>query len=274
MPNERVFCVSDLVQSLEAIAPLELAENWDNVGLLVGDRDAAVRRVMTCLTLTPDVAEEAVERGADLIVSHHPVLFKAVHRLTTETPEGRVLLRLAAGGVSVYSPHTAFDSAGDGINQWLAESLGLEEIAPLRLFDHAADEVPERAARGSGRWGRLPQPMTLSDFNDRVKSLLDVANVQFVGDDACLLERVAVACGSAAEFISDALRHRCEVLLTGEARFHACVEARARGLALTLAGHYATERPAVEHLAARLAGRFPELDIWASREEADPIRWT
>ncbi len=124
--------VADLMQALQAIAPLELAADWDNVGLLLGDAHTPVRRVMTCLTVTPDSAAEAVAGGADLIVSHHPVLFRAVKRLTTATAEGRMLLALLRAGVAVYSPHTAFDNATGGINDILARRLGLRDVTVLR----------------------------------------------------------------------------------------------------------------------------------------------
>ncbi len=129
--------VADLVAFLKQVAPLELAADWDNVGLLLGDPAAEVRRVMTCLTVTPDTAAEAVESAVQLIVTHHPILFRAVKRLTATTPEGRMLLSLIRSGAAVYSPHTAFDNAPGGINDILARRLGLTEVQPLRQRDGA-----------------------------------------------------------------------------------------------------------------------------------------
>jgi dinuclear metal center YbgI/SA1388 family protein len=274
--------VADIVEFLQDFAPLELAEEWDNVGLLIGAAQRDVKRVMTCLTLTPDVAAEGVAGGVDLIVTHHPVLFRAVQRLTDETAQGRMLLELIAGRISVYSPHTAFDSAADGVNRQLAESLGLQEIQPLRPLAAgpdpgvgAADGADKSAiSLGSGRFGALSAPLTLKDFNQRVKSALGVQHLQYVGDEHRPIRRVAVACGAAAEFLEDAARHGCDVLLTGEARFHACLEAEAAGVALVLPGHYATERPAVEQLASRIGGHFPEVECRASTAERDPVQWS
>jgi len=124
--------LATVITYLEQFAPPALAGEWDNVGLLLGDADADVQRIMTCLTVTPETAAEAVEAGAQLIVTHHPILFRAVKRLTTATPEGRMLLDLVRAGVAVYSPHTAFDNTRDGINGALAGRLGLTEVAPLR----------------------------------------------------------------------------------------------------------------------------------------------
>ncbi len=265
--------VDDITTWLREFAPLDLAEDWDNVGLLVGATTAGVERVMTCLTLTPDVAREAIEGEADLVVTHHPVLFRPVQRLTDETREGRVLLDLIAAGTAVYSPHTAFDSCRDGINASIATSLELTELAPLRPALNS-ESAPSGAGTGGGRSGRLPEAMSLAEFFQQVKTVLKVDQLQFVGDPSSVVERVAVACGSAAEFLADAKAARCDVLLTGEARFHACLDARTLGIALVLAGHYATERPAVEQLALRLARQFPAVNIWASDSESDPVQWS
>lgn len=263
--------VHDVSEFLSSFAPLSLAEQWDNVGLLLGDEAAAARRIMTCLTLTIDVAREAVERNADLVVTHHPVLFKPVQRLTTGNAEGAVLLTLAAAGIGVYSPHTAFDSARDGINQQLALSLGLQDVEPLRPAEAGVGD-PELI--GAGRHGRLPETTTLADFIERIRPALGIAHLQYVGETQLPVDRVAVACGSAAEFIPDAIRNDCDVLVTGEARFHVCLEARERGLGLVLAGHYATERPAVEALASTLAAAFPDVEVWPSARESDPLKWS
>jgi dinuclear metal center YbgI/SA1388 family protein len=275
--------LSDIVAFLEKFAPLGLAEEWDNVGLLVGDAGQPMERVMTCLTLSGDVAAEAVSRRADLVVTHHPLLFRPIQRITSETSEGRVLLDLIRAGIAVYSPHTAYDSAAEGINQQLAELLELRDVTALRpLGARTAGEAdrqsqvvpPVLAPLGSGRSGRLLQALTLSALIDRVKNVLGIRNLQFVGDERQTIERVALACGSAAEFLPDARRHGCEVLITGEARFHACLDARATGIAMILASHYATERPAVEQLAARIAHRFPDVHCLPSETERDPVQWS
>ena len=129
--------VAAVVEFLERLAPPALAADWDNVGLLLGERTAEVRRLMTCLTVTPDSAAEAVAEGAGLVVTHHPILFRAIKRLTDATVEGRMLLALARAGVAVYSPHTAYDDASEGINALLARRLGLGGVGPLRRRDDA-----------------------------------------------------------------------------------------------------------------------------------------
>jgi dinuclear metal center YbgI/SA1388 family protein len=262
--------VADVVGFLKELAPLDLAESWDNVGLLWGSKSERVTRVLTCLTLSQDVAEEAADRGAQLIVSHHPILFRAVQRLTDETIQGRMLLGLAQQGIAVYSAHTAYDSTRVGINQQLAETLGLQAISPLRPIS-AGQSGPSSAPIGSGRFGALAPPRSLGELIEHIKSRLGVAHLDFVGSRDKKIERLAIACGAAAEFMDDAIEHNCQALLTGEARFHACLEARERGVALILIGHFASERPAMSRLAEQIRGRFPTLEVWASTAESDPI---
>lgn len=257
--------ISDVAQFLNEFAPPTLAEEWDNVGLLVGRYDQAVERVMTCLTITPDSAAEAIAERADLVVSHHPLPFRPLKRLTGETSEGRLLLDLIGARVAVFSPHTAFDSAAEGINQRLAAGLRLAEIAPL---------VPAlEAGQGAGRVGTLAAAITLAELADRVKQLLAIGNIQAVGPLDQTIRRVGVACGSAGEFVAPAKTAGCDVLVTGEVRFHTCLEAESLGIGLVLAGHFASERFAVEALADVLARRFGALQVWASKREKDPLHW-
>src|SRR5215213_1394720 len=127
--------ISAVCSFLERLAPSALAADWDNVGLLLGDGAAEVGRLLTCLTVTPAVVAEAVAEKADLIVSHHPILFRGAKRVSTASPDGRLLWPLARAGVAVYSPHTAFDNTAGGINDALARRLGLTNVAPLRRRD-------------------------------------------------------------------------------------------------------------------------------------------
>jgi dinuclear metal center YbgI/SA1388 family protein len=259
--------VLDVSRFLEEYAPPQLAESWDNVGLLVGSPAQTVRRIMTCLTVTLQTADEAVREGADLIVSHHPLPFRPLPRLTTETLPGRLLLQLVRHGAAIYSPHTAFDSARRGINQRLAEMLQLSEIRPLIENPGAADGL------GAGRFGRLATPMPLSDVADRLRRNLRLERLQCVGDLDQPVRVAAVACGSAGEFVRTAIGAGCDLLILGETNFHTCIEAEAGGLRLLLTGHFGSERFGVEHLAEAIAERFPDVRVWPSADERDPLRF-
>ncbi|MCC6492242.1 MAG: Nif3-like dinuclear metal center hexameric protein [Pirellulales bacterium] len=257
--------VGDVAQVLEQLAPLALAEDWDNVGLLVGDAAWPAERVMTCLTVTADTVAEALAEGANLIVSHHPLPFRPVKTITAETTVGRLLLQLVKHSIAVYSPHTAFDSASAGINQHLAIGLGLQEI--LALTPLASD--PEE---GAGRHGLVGEPLTRRELAERTKQFLNIGAVRIVGADDQSVSRVAIACGSGGSFLDAAAKAGCDVLVTGEASFHTCLEAESLGMGLILAGHFASERFALLSLADYLTDQLPGATVWASRRERDPLR--
>lgn len=259
--------VQDVCRFLEEFAPPHLAEDWDNVGLLVGDRHQLVQKIMTCLTITPASAAEAVRAGANLIVTHHPLPFKPLKRLTTDNTAGRLLLELIAAKIAVFSPHTAFDSAAEGINQSLAQGLGLVDIAPLVPI------IADKTGLGSGRVGRIPAPAKLSAVVAAVKKFLNLDTVQVVGDLDEKLTKVAVACGSAGTFLDPARRAGCELLITGETNFHTCLEAEATQTRVILTGHFASERFGVEQLATTLQTTFPTCQAWASENERDPLKY-
>ena len=260
--------VSDVRQFLDSFAPPVLAEEWDNVGLLVGDPQQRVERVMTCLTITPASCAEAVSKRADLIVTHHPLPFHPLRRLTTESTPGRLLLELIRAGIAVYSPHTAFDSAAEGINQQLAECIALEDIQPLVPLP--ADGT---GRTGSGRRGRFASPLPLLETARRLRAFLKIGGLQAAGPDDAIISTAAIACGSGGSFLEHAIRQNLDLLITGEASFHTCLEAHSSGVHLLLVGHFASERFALEALAEFLARKFPNLTVWASDHETDPLRW-
>jgi dinuclear metal center YbgI/SA1388 family protein len=260
-----MFTVSAIAAFLEEFAPHRLAAEWDNVGLLVGDARRNVERLMTCLTVTADTIAEAINEKADLIVTHHPFPFREVKRVTTETPVGRMLLKLIGAGIAVYSPHTAFDSARSGINQRLAEALGLSDVGPLEP-DGSDPKL------GAGRYGFPESSATLGRIATRLKDFLNISAMQIVGNVQMPVRAVAVACGSGGELLAAAQRVGCDCFVTGEARFHTYLEAESLGMGLILAGHFASERFAVERLAELIAAQFPPLQVWTSRAERDPVQ--
>jgi len=265
--------VDDVSRFLGSLAPRELAESWDNIGLLVGDRARPVARLMTCLTLTPDSVGEAVSERCDLVVAHHPLPFKPLARLTTDETPGRLLWQLMGAGISVYSAHTAFDSAARGINQGLAEGLGLAEIRPLAPTTAPSLLAAANGILGSGRIGRFAAPESLGSLVDRVKRFLSLSGLQVVGSLDREVRQVAVGCGSAGTFLGTARQAGCDVLVTGETNFHTCLEAEASGIALVLPGHFASERFGMERLAEDLQREYHGVQVWSSRSERDPLQW-
>ncbi len=254
----------DVCAFMEIFAPKALAESWDNTGFLVGEKTQSCSRVMTCLTITPETVREAVRMKADMIVSHHPAPFRALKELTSESTVGRLLRALVKNDVALYCPHTSFDSAPRGINQQLAEGLGLIEIVPF---------IPNaECGGGTGRMGVFREKRTLGGFLEDVKSLLGLPRVQYVGDVERPVRKVGIGCGSAGEFLSLAARFDCDVFLTGETNFHTCLEAKAQGIALVLMTHFAGEKYACDRLADVLRENLSDLEyVWASKDETDPL---
>ncbi len=263
MTSEKML-VENVCRVLRQLAPLPTAESWDNVGFLLGRPDRTVSRLMTCLTLTPTVAREAIAKNVQLIVTHHPVLFRATKSITSDTIEGRLLLDLIEARIAVYSPHTAFDNAEWGINQWLAESLGLQTIVPLRSF-------PLGIPGGAGRMGQFTESHSKQEFLEKLGTIVGAEYLEVAWHGSENVRRVGLACGSAADYLADALQAECDTFVTGEARFHSAVECQSRECNLVLTGHYWSERPAVVRLACVLSERLSGVDCFASDKDRNPM---
>jgi dinuclear metal center YbgI/SA1388 family protein len=257
--------VSDLMQFIGRSAPLRSAADWDNVGLLLGDDTAAVERVMTCLTVSEETVAEAIRDQAQLIISHHPILFKPIRRLTRQTPEGRMLLDLVRAGVSVFSAHTAFDNGVRGINEQLADCLSLKKVAPLRL------SIVNETKQGEGRIGSLGKPSSGIKLAEVLRKHLACESLQAGGLTDRLISRVAIACGAGGDFLRDAIKQKAELFVTGEMRFHDILAAKAHDIGVVLLGHFASEKFAMQSLATELQKEFRDLNIWSSRDERDPL---
>lgn len=255
-----------VTSALEHLAPLRLAAAWDAVGLLVAPRRGQVERVMTCLTLTPEVAAEAVRERIDLVVSHHPLPFQPIGRITAATGPGRVLLDLIHAGAGVWSSHTAWDSAAGGINDQLARLLCLASIAPIE----PDAELPQV---GFGRAGTAADGVTVADLAARAARAFGIEHVQVAGDVGRLAGRVGIVCGSGGDCVDQVRRGGCDTLFTGEIRLHEATAAVAAGMAVVAVGHHVSEHFSMAVLAERLVSAVPGLSCLVSRDERDPIGW-
>ena len=262
--------IKDLLKWMQVLAPLQLSESWDNTGLLLGDQESKVIKIQTCLTLEPRSVTEAVERKADLVIAHHPLPFKPLAKITTDTVPGKLIWTLATNGIAVYAPHTAWDSALNGINARLARRLGLVDCQPLIPLQDS-EQLPESPSLGAGRVGKLAEPQTLEQLVQQLKERVPYCRIRAV-ESVRPISKVAIACGSGGSFLSTAIRAGCDVLVTGEATYHTCLEAEATKVSLLMLGHYASERFAMEELAQQLGKEFADLEVWASAEERDPVR--
>ena len=277
--------LKELIDALQRIAPLGIAESWDNVGLLVGDPASSIAKVMTCLTLSDGVLEEAIDRKIGLVVSHHPIPFRPLTRITTEDPTGRILWRAMQHSIAIYSPHTAWDNAHEGINRQLAGLLHLGNLRPLVPINRAANsqngnsqsgkvkqgtslDDPMERELGCGVIGEFAKPVRIDDLVERLGVSIRGMSVRCTDSSERLVNRIGIVCGSGGSMLSKAAGERCDLFLTGEATYHQCLEAEARGVAMLMIGHFASEAFSMRKLAELLARAFPQLDVGASESES------
>ncbi len=252
--------VQTVLDFLWELAPVKYKMPWDNVGLLLGRRDATVSRVLVALDATADVADEAAALGCQLVVTHHPVIFQAVGHLTDADPMTETALTLLERGIAVISMHTNLDCAPGGVNDVLAERLDLRNPAVLHDGETA----------GLLRAGEVA-PAALSVFAAFVKERLACEGLRFV-DAGKTVHRVAVGGGACADFIPLAVENGCDTLVTADVKYHAFQEARIRGLNLIDAGHFETENPVCLLLRDKLAAAFPQIEVILS-QHGDWIRF-
>ena len=227
--------VKQILTLLENLAPLELAEEWDNVGLLAGRADAEVDTVLCALDLSPAVLEEAVEKGARLIVTHHPILFRGRKNLREDDGEGRLLCGLVRANIALIAMHTNYDNAHPGVNDALASALALSDVAVL----------------DNGMRLGTPKQGCFRDFADFAEKALG-GPIRRYGDPEQPIGRVAVLGGAGEDFIAQARAAGADVYLTGECAYHKALDAVDNGLCVLEAGHAATERPGILALAEGL----------------------
>lgn len=255
--------VREIETFLYQLAPKELAMDWDNVGQLLGDPAQEVRRVLVALDITEAVAEEALDGGCELIVAHHPVMncrWHLVQSVRRDTPQGRLLMKLLCGGVSCICMHTNLDAAPGGVNDRLAEVLGLSGVGLLPGGDNIC------------RVGELPEPVPLRQFVRHALTALDCRGIRYA-DAGKPVRRVAVGGGACGEYADAALCAGCDTFLTADVKYHGFLDAAAAGLNLIDAGHFPTEDPVCETLVTRLRAEFPALHVWKSALHRDVVRY-
>jgi dinuclear metal center YbgI/SA1388 family protein len=270
-----------VLAALDELYDPRWAEPWDAVGLVCGDADADVERVLFAVDPVAAVVDEAIEWSADLVVTHHPLFLRPVHGVPATTPKGRVVHRLIAGSIALHVVHTNADVAYPGVSDALAGALGLADLRPLAPApaEPPAGSAAGLAACGLGRVGRLSAPEPLRAFVERTAAALPgtAAGLRVAGDPGREVSAVAV-CGGAGDSLLDAARAcAADVYLTADLRHHRASEAmEAGGPMLVDAAHWATEWPwlvdAAQRLAAALGARGTTVETRVSSTVTDP--WT
>ncbi len=226
--------LSEIISKVESFAPLAMACEGDNPGLMFGKRDKEIKKVLVALDVDLGVICEAREKGADLILTHHPLMFDPIRQVNETTPEGKCILELAEGGIALYSAHTNLDSAKGGLNDIFAEKLGIADTKPIEVT--YTDE--NGTDYGIGRVGTIENETTLSEFAAFVCKAFDLPSTNYVGDGNSKVKSVAVCSGSGGSLLSDV---SADVYVTGDIKYSGARNAAEAGQNLVIAGHYETE---------------------------------
>ena len=245
----------EIIEKLETLSPVSYAEGWDNIGLLAGRRDKEVNTIYIALDATDDVIEEAVRLKADLLLTHHPLIFKKMSRVNTDDFIGRRVFRLIQNDINYYAMHTNFDVMG--MADAAADELKLQNRQVLNVTYE--DDISKE---GCGRFGGFPKKMSLAECAELVKRTYQVPNVRVFGNLADMIEVAAVMPGSGGSYIQDALRAGADVMITGDIDHHEGIDAVAQGLNVIDAGHYGIEKLFIPYMKEFLHRELPDIQLY------------
>jgi dinuclear metal center YbgI/SA1388 family protein len=244
----------DIIEMLETLSPVNFAEDWDNIGLLAGRRDKEVGTVYIALDATDDVIEEAVKAGADMLITHHPLIFKKMGRIDADDFIGRRVYTLIRNDISYYAMHTNFDVMG--MADAAADELGLKDREVLGVTYE--DDISKE---GFGRVGSLKECMSVSELAGLVKEKFNVPNVRVFGDLGDIVETVAVLPGSGGGYIDEAVNAGAQVIITGDIGHHDGIDAVAKGIAVIDAGHYGVEKLFIPYMEEFIKREMPSIKV-------------
>lgn len=248
----------EIIEKLETLSPASYAESWDNIGLLAGRRDKEVNTIYIALDATDDVIEEAVRLKADLLLTHHPLIFKKMSRVNTDDFIGRRVFRLIQSDICYYAMHTNFDVMG--MADAAADELKLQNSQVLNVTYE--DDISKE---GCGRSGKLSKKMSLAECAELVKKTYQVPNVRVFGNLKDMVEMAAVMPGSGGSYIPDALRAGADVMITGDIDHHEGIDAVAQGLNVIDAGHYGIEKLFIPYMKEVLHRELPGIQLYQAK---------
>jgi len=251
---------SEIIDFLNKFCPPSLAFEWDNVGLIVGTDKKEVSKVLITLDVDEKVAHEAIETNADAIISHHPLMFNAIKRLTDKDPMQRTIAKLVTNGISLFSAHTNLDCVNGGLNDFLAQKLGIKDTEVIEVTSNI-----NGIDHGLGRCGTVEDNTTLSDMLIRCTKALDTPFVRYVGDINKKIKTVAVNCGSGSDEIDILIKQNVDLFITGDVKYNPGRDCYENDMALIDAGHYETEHIVCELLFNILSKEFKDIEFFVSK---------
>jgi dinuclear metal center YbgI/SA1388 family protein len=239
--------VKDIIKIMENIAPQKLAESYDNVGLMIGNKDEEVHKILIALDVTLEVIEEAIEKECNLILTHHPILFIKPKTITTDTLIGRKIIKLIENKLNVYSSHTNLDIVQEGLGDIATELLGYENYKVLEV-----NKTFDNNNNGIGRIIKVNSPIGLLELCNRVKEKYNTPFVKFVGDENKEINTIALLNGSGEDFFNLVRKKGCDCIITGDTSYHHVSDMREENIAIIDAGHFATEWPPMKVIGKKL----------------------
>ncbi len=257
-----IFC-DDVAKYIEKIAPINLAMDWDNPGLILGDMGRKIKSVVVCLDVTKDVVDFAIQKGANLILSHHPFIFKGIKNINTKDQKGSLIEKLIKNDICVYAAHTNFDFAQNGLNNLLARKLNLHYENSL-FFGNDKE-------RTVGKVGELTNPLVFSEFIDYLKDKLNVKNVRAVGDINRSIKTIAVFCGAFDDSLLKVVAKRVDCIVTGDLKHHVALDILEYGVNAVDASHFGTEYIFVEYVKKLLEEEFQGINVLVLDSEKDSL---
>ncbi len=262
--------ISEIIAAIEAEAPLMLQEEWDNSGLQVGHAGRECTGAMLALDPTEWALREAIDAGCNLLITHHPLLFRAPKQYVGATPQQRIVEEALRAGVAVYSAHTSLDNAPQGLNARAASLLGLTDVGPLVAS-------PLLPGAGSGAVGTTPRPMTSAEFVGKVKAAFGSPVVRcsraadIYDGSGPMISRVALCTGAGGSFISAAKASGAQVYLTSDTRYHDFLDSGSETLMIADIGHFESEKPACDIFYEIISKKFPNFAVRYSNSDVNPI---
>jgi len=274
--------VSDIVEVMEVIAPAHLAEEWDNVGLQIGDHRWPVKTLAVALDASLQTIEESHNKNADMLISHHPLLFRPLTAIHFHTPIGSIIQRAVQYQMAVFAAHTNLDKTEGGLNDLFARRIGLQNLKVLQISGVSGNTgqtvnqlLDLECVQGIGRVGDLKQAIELQNLAANIKKDLNLQKVKFAGKPDLVITKAAVCTGSGSDLLKSFYASGAQAYISGDLKYHDARDIEAAGLGIIDIGHFASEHIVVAELVKRLrtifAERQLEVDVFACEIEEDPF---